>query len=292
MLAPAAAVVAFVALVALPVAEQAQAAGAGEVTHVSGALMARKADGQSRILSVKSEIAEGDVIATAENSYARVKFSDGTDVVMRPVTQLKVDSFKYQEQRPESDNVVFSLLKGGMRAVTGLLGKRNPSSFRVGTPSATIGIRGTTFNALVVPEEPSATPAPRSGAREPILVASARLVDVELDLGSVEDPKDAYELLAAQVEPGFRPAGAAPEAGLKPGLHIQVIDGLINVTNKGGSQNFAAGQFGFTPNFNQPPIVVPPNPGVQFTPPPAFSAPPLQGGAMGVGKSGGLECTI
>ena len=234
MLAPAAVVVAFLALVALPMAQQAQAAGAGEVTHVSGALMARKADGQSRILSVKSEVAEGDVIATAENSYARVKFNDGTDVVMRPATQLKVDSFKFQEQRPEGDNVVFSLLKGGMRAVTGLLGKRNPASFRVGTPSATIGIRGTTFQAELV----------------------------------------------------------GPGAKLSPGLYVQVLDGVISLSNKGGSQNFSAGQFGYTPNFNQPPVVLPSNPGIQFTPPPAFSAPPQAGATGGVGKSGGLECTI
>ena len=233
MLAPAAAIVALLALVALPVAQPAQAAGAGEVTHISGAVMARKADGQSRILSVKSEVSEGDILATAENSYARVRFSDGTDAVLRPATQVKIDSFKFEEQRPQADNVVLSLLKGGMRAVTGLLGKRNPASFRVGTPSATIGIRGTTFHAEVV----------------------------------------------------------GPGAKLSPGLYVQVIDGLINVSNKGGSQNFAAGQFGFAANFNQPPVVLPANPGIQFTPPPAFSAPP-QAGGIGVGKSGGLECTI
>ena len=234
MLAPVAAVVAFLALVALPIAQQAHAAGAGEVTHVSGAVMARKADGQSRILSVKSEVQEGDVLATAENSYARIKFSDGTDAVLRPATQVKIDSFKFEEQRPQGDNVVMSLLKGGMRAVTGLLGKRNPANFRIATPSATIGIRGTTFHAEVV-----------------------------------------------------GPGGG----GLAPGLYVQVLDGVVNLSNKGGSQNFSAGQFGFTPNFNQPPVVLPNNPGIQFTPPPAFNAPP-QTGAMGVGKSGGLECTI
>jgi hypothetical protein len=232
MLAPAAAVVAFLALVALPVAQQAHAAGAGEVTHISGAVIARKPDGQSRILSVKSEVAEGDVIATADNSYARVKFSDGTDAVLRPATQVKIDSFKFQEQRPQQDNVVLSLLKGGMRAVTGLLGRRSPASFRVGTPSATIGIRGTTFHAEVV----------------------------------------------------------GPGDKLAPGLYVQVLDGAISLSNKGGSQNFSAGQFGYTPNFNQPPVVLPSNPGIQFTPPPAFSAPPQAG--AGVGKSGGLECTI
>ena len=234
MRAPAAAVAAFFALVALPVAQQAQAAGAGEVTHISGAVMARKADGQSRILSVKSEVSEGDLLATAENSYARVRFSDGTDAVLRPGTQVKIDQFKFEEQRPQRDNVVLSLLKGGMRAVTGLLGKRNPASFRVGTPSATIGIRGTTFHAEIVP----------------------------------------------------------PGGGLAPGLYVQVLDGVINLSNKGGSQNFSAGQFGFTPNFNQPPVVLPANPGIQFTPPPSFNAPPQAGAAIGVGKSGGLECTI
>lgn len=236
MLAPAAAVVAFLALAALPVAQQAQAAGAGEVTHISGAVMARKADGQSRILSVKSEVAEGDVLATAENSYARVKFSDGTDAVLRPGTQVKIDAFKFEEQRPQQDNVVLSLLKGGMRAVTGLLGRRSPASFRVGTPSATIGIRGTTFHAEVV--------------------------------------------------------GPGGGGGLAPGLYVQVLDGVISLSNKGGSQNFSAGQFGYTPNFNQPPVVLPNNPGIQFTPPPAFNAPPQAGAAIGVGKSGGLECTI
>ena len=221
------------ALGALLAGQDAYAAGAGEVTHISGAVMARKADGQSRILSVKSEVSEGDILATAENSYARVKFSDGTDAVLRPATQVKIDAFKFQEQRPQEDNVVLSLLKGGMRAVTGLLGKRSPASFRVGTPSATIGIRGTTFHAEVV----------------------------------------------------------GPGAKLAPGLYVQVLDGVINLSNKGGSQNFSAGQFGFTPNFNQPPVVLPNNPGIQFSPPPAFSAPP-QAGGIGVGKSGGLECTI
>jgi hypothetical protein len=222
------------ALGALLAGQDAYAAGAGEVTQISGAVVARKADGQSRILSVKSEVAEGDVIATADNSYARVRFSDGTDAVLRPATQVKIDSFKFQEQRPQADNVVLSLLKGGMRAVTGLLGKRNPASFRVGTPSATIGIRGTTFHAEIAP------------------------------------------------------AGGK----LAPGLYVQVLDGVISLTNQGGSQNFSAGQFGYTPNFNQPPVVLPANPGIQFTPPPSFCAPPFQGGAMGVGKSGGLECTI
>ena len=133
------------ALLALGSPLPALAASAGEVTHLSGAVVARKADGQSRILSVKSNVEEGDVLATAENSYARVKFGDGTEAVLRPSTQVKIDRFTFDEQKPQSDNMALSLLKGGLRAVTGLLGRRNPANMRVATPSATIGIRGTQF---------------------------------------------------------------------------------------------------------------------------------------------------
>lgn len=67
------------------------------------------------------------------------------------------------------------------------------------------------------------------------------------------------------------PANPAPPT-LAPGLHLQVTDGAIVVTNSGGSQGFQAGQFGFVPSVNQPPIIVPNNPGVQFTPPPSFNS--------------------
>jgi hypothetical protein len=56
-------------------------------------------------------------------------------------------------------------------------------------------------------------------------------------------------------------------------LYVQVIDGLINVANSGGASNFAAGQFGYVPNASHPPVLVPQNPGIKFTPPPAFSSP-------------------
>ncbi len=65
---------------------------------------------------------------------------------------------------------------------------------------------------------------------------------------------------------------------LAPGLYVHVIDGLIHLTNDGGLQSFAAGQFGYTPNVQQPPVVLPLNPGMQFTPPPSFvSGTPIPG---------------
>ena len=74
---------------------------------------------------------------------------DGGDVVLRPNTQLKIDAYSYQEKEPRSDGFAMSLLKGGLRSVTGLLGRRNPGSYKLNTATATVGIRGTHFGALV-----------------------------------------------------------------------------------------------------------------------------------------------
>jgi hypothetical protein len=88
------------------------------------------------------------------------------------------------------------------------------------------------------------------------------------------------------------PIPAAPAPVLPPGLYVQVIDGLINVANTGGTQSFAAGQFGYTPSFTQPPVLLPANPGMQFTPPPAFSAPAPVTGSMTAGKSSTVDCEV
>lgn len=69
---------------------------------------------------------------------------------------------------------------------------------------------------------------------------------------------------------GPRPPGGAPS--LAPGLHVFVLDGSIVLNNSGGSQSFAAGQFGFVRTNITPPLLVPNNPGLKFTPPPTFFA--------------------
>lgn len=128
----------------------AHAAGpVGQVTHLSGVLTAKRADGSIKLISVKSEVQEGDTLSTAEETYARVKFADGGEVVLRPGSQLKVAAYSFDQAKPESDNIVLSMLKGGLRAVTGLVGKRNRDAMNVTTTTATIGIRGTHFGALI-----------------------------------------------------------------------------------------------------------------------------------------------
>ncbi len=82
-----------------------------------------------------------------------------------------------------------------------------------------------------------------------------------------------------------------PLQALPAGLYVQVLDGMIHVTNPGGSSNFAAGQFGYTASMTQPPVIVPSNPGIQFTPPPSFSSSATPSG-MSSAKSNTVDCEV
>lgn len=83
-----------------------------------------------------------------------------------------------------------------------------------------------------------------------------------------------------------------PSAGLPSGHYVQVIDDLINVTNKGGSTNFAAGQFGFTPSVTQPPVLVPKIPALLFTPPPVFNQSTGPSASQSPPKSNAVDCEV
>lgn len=130
------------------------ALAAGTVTHLAGTLSVQKADGSVKILAQNSAVEGGDLLTTEQDSYAQIKFSDGGVVTLKPNTRLKIDSYHFDKATPEKDGFLFRLVKGGLRALTGLIGKRgNQDAYRLATPTATIGIRGTSLGLDVVPPE-------------------------------------------------------------------------------------------------------------------------------------------
>jgi hypothetical protein len=250
---------------------------AGTVVQLSGPLLAKKADGAVRILSMKSEVESGDTLVTEKNTYAMVKFIDNSEITLKPSTTFKVENFSYDAGKPDGDNASFNLVKGGLRSVTGLLGKRNKEKFAMKTPSATIGIRGTTFIAEWVEPSPEAV-AQAAAARQAWLMASTAA------LGD-----------AMPIQPLMLTQGpvSAPSGVMQPGLYVQVIDGLILLSNPAGVQQFSAGQFGFTPSFRTPPVMVPQNPGLKFNPPPVFnSTTPQSGSSSSSTKSNQVDCEV
>jgi hypothetical protein len=120
---------------------------AGSIGYMNGALVAQRADGV-KVLAPKAEVYAGDMLITARDSYAQVKMNDGTQMTLRPDSNLRIEAYQFREEAPQADNAVFRLLKGGFRTLTGLIGKRgNPDAYKLRAATATIGIRGTDFSS-------------------------------------------------------------------------------------------------------------------------------------------------
>ncbi|MCF8197734.1 MAG: FecR family protein [Sulfuritalea sp.] len=207
----------------------AQAATAGQITHLSGTISAKRLDGTSKLLSVKSEILEGDTLSTERETYARIKFIDGGEVVLRPGTQLKIESYSYNATKPESDNILMSMFKGGLRAVTGLLGKRNRDKVNFKTETATIGIRGTHFGALLCQNDCGGVPTtggtpPPNGLHVDVTTGAITLSNAA---GSVQIGAGQFGFVAG---PNSAPVPVPPQQG------IQVTMPSSIASNKGGGK--------------------------------------------------------
>lgn len=244
---------------------------AGTIVHLSGPLLAKKADGTVKILAQKSEVEQGDTLVAEKSTYAQLKFIDNSEITLKPGTTFTIEKFAFDAGKPEADSAAFSLVKGGLRSVTGLLGKRNRERFSLKTPSATIGVRGTTFVVEFVEPTPQALASMQSW----LLASTAGLG-------------------AAPPLVPLPPSGPPPGPSLPPGLYVQVIDGMINVSNSGGTSNFQAGQFGYVRNTLVPPVLIPANPGLKFMPPPAFnvSAVSATAAANAAGAAKAIDCEV
>lgn len=119
---------------------------AGAVSHLQGMATAQQPNGSFRFLARGDTVLEGDVISTTERGYAVVALDDGTKFTLRPSSTFAIDRFK---QDPGEESAVMRLLRGGVRMVTGLVSKRNPAGFEFKVKTATLGIRGTSFDARI-----------------------------------------------------------------------------------------------------------------------------------------------
>lgn len=127
------------------------AAPAGVTQFAVGEVNVRRVDGKAEALVKGKDIESGQAIVTGPTGRAQVKFSDGGLVSLQPNTEFKVSNYVDQAD-PKEDRFLVDLLRGSMRAITGLIGKRNRDNYKVMTSTATIGIRGSGFNASYNPD--------------------------------------------------------------------------------------------------------------------------------------------
>jgi hypothetical protein len=122
---------------------------AGHVDFAIGNVESVAANGNRRPLIKGSEIDSGDAISTGANGRAQVRFADGGFISLQPDTTFRVDDYNFRNRTDDEGKGFFSLLKGGLRAITGLIGHFNKESYQLKTPVGTIGIRGTGYNVVL-----------------------------------------------------------------------------------------------------------------------------------------------
>jgi hypothetical protein len=130
------------ALISTAFAGQAQAA-AGRVEFAIGPATVVGADGRTRAAARGTEVDAGDTVRTQQNGRVQVRMADGAYISLQPNTEFGIKDYKFEGKTDGSENAFYSLLKGAMRTVTGLIGRVNRNKYLVSTPTATVGIRGT-----------------------------------------------------------------------------------------------------------------------------------------------------
>jgi hypothetical protein len=120
-------------------------AEAARVTFSHGPVAATAADGARRALARGAEIDAGDTISTGKGR-AQLRFTDGSFVSLKPNTDFRVDEYAFKGGNDTTERGFFSLLRGGLRTITGLVGRVRKGRYRMRTSVATLGIRGTDYN--------------------------------------------------------------------------------------------------------------------------------------------------
>ncbi len=137
----------------------AEAGVAGSFQFVIGDVRVMNGAGKERVALKGQQVNEGETVLTGAGGSAQLRMIDSGMVALRPGTQLKVVTYVFNGAEDGSENAVFSLVKGGLRAITGLIGRTHKDRYKLETPTVVIGIRGTDHEPFVVPQPPAGVTA-------------------------------------------------------------------------------------------------------------------------------------
>lgn len=144
---------------------------AAHVVQQDGIVSALDGKGGERALSPGAAVFEGERIRSLEDSSAVLLFRDEGKVTLQPSSTFEISEYRYQAQDAGNGRSVIRLLAGGIRALTGVIGKTRQENVKFVTPVATVGIRGTGLDGYCqgscMADEPGGN-APKSGLGVPL----------------------------------------------------------------------------------------------------------------------------
>lgn len=124
---------------------------AGTIQNILGSAKIHKKTGQINPAIRNDQLYEGDTVIAENASNVQIRMIDGAVIWLRANSEFKIDAYKSKKNGSDVDESSLKLLTGSMRTVTGLIGKQNPDGYKLSTPNATIGVRGTEYDAVFVP---------------------------------------------------------------------------------------------------------------------------------------------
>ena len=133
-------------VLALPTAVSAEIV-AGRVVSTMGEVTAVRPDESARSLARGEPVYVEDTLRTGQRGRAQIRLIDDGLLDLRPLSRMTIDA--YEESAPDEDeggNAVMSFLRGAMRTVSGRIGRDPEDEYRMTTPTATVGIRGTDYS--------------------------------------------------------------------------------------------------------------------------------------------------
>ena len=123
-----------------------QADKVGTVSLVLGKATIESSSGKSsRSVEPGSQVSVHDQIVTSANGHVHIRFVDDALVSVRPNSRLEILRYDYDPAQPALSSVKFDLIEGVTRAISGKAAKAARQRFRLNTPIAAIGVRGTDF---------------------------------------------------------------------------------------------------------------------------------------------------
>src|SRR3989454_7929030 len=164
----------FTALVAATGPVCAQGTEAGRFLSVVGDVRVGREGAAQRVAQRAAEFYEGESIVTAVGALAQLRMTDGALMSVRGDTEIKLERFSYAGEQDRNASFLMSVLKGGLRSITGVIGRQNRERYRITTATVTIGVRGTDFEIVHVPLQAGSREGP-AGYHEPGLRGGAKI---------------------------------------------------------------------------------------------------------------------
>ena len=150
----------FAALAAAAGPVCAQGTEAGRFLSVVGDVRVGREGAPQRVAQRAAEFYEGESIVTAVGALAQLRMTDGALMSVRGDTEIKLERFSYAGEQDRNASFLMSVLKGGLRSITGVIGRQNRERYRIKTATVTIGVRGTDFEIVHVPLQAASPEVP------------------------------------------------------------------------------------------------------------------------------------